>query len=164
MHRTSCVAILVAVAVLLPGCSSLPGENEAISASVRQLVNDAVNGEVIDISEAVGMAWDRIQVLRPDSINDEANELLGTRWAVEQTGGGFFDHDFRIVVLDEGQVVAWARLSEDDVGICDSALSISADDPRVAVIVAADERRYLVTPDVEIPEAASGREVCGVST
>lgn len=131
-----------------------------MASDIRALVLPAANGESIDLGDAVEGSWDRIQILRPGWGNEEAYRLLGIPWQVEETYEGFFDGDNRWVIVADGEVTAWARIAEEDVSVCDSAMQIDAGDSILVVIVEADGSHWLRAEDGPILDLESPTVAC----
>lgn len=145
---------------MLAGCAGVPGRDDSIVEAIKEAAINAPDGAILDLATVVEGDWDRLVVLLPDSVNDDAYDALGFRWPVEDTGSGFFDHAYRVILVDDGEVMSWANLSEDDLGVCDWVRSLTRPQAKVLVAVSVSGRRYLTQVADPPPPGTVDAEIC----
>ena len=140
------LAFIFLASIGLGSCflSTTAPEDQALRGALIAEIQEAADGDTIDLGMALGSGWDRLVVLAPYAANKSAEDLLGFAFPVEQLSPWTYTEGGAVIVIADGRrLVAWFGLASVNGGLDCLSSDIYRSDTKFTVLEEDDGHREL---------------------
>lgn len=114
------LAFIILAAIGLGSCilSTTAPEDQALRGALIAEIQEAADGDTIDLQTILGSGWDRLAILGPYAPDKSAEDLLGFAFPVEDLSPWTYTEGGDVFVLANGQrLVSWFGLPSVNGGV-----------------------------------------------